>query len=87
MTTDDSLNKTELLDELRSISSSLGAGFGDDKATVEEMLRRIKWGLDHIQRVEAERTAALIEELSKNPATTWGQVKTAVLERAGIMNQ
>ena len=74
----------EALDELRSLSSQLGQGLAENENDPLKLIARVKDGVELIQRVEAQRTADLIEELSKTPKTTWGQVKTAVLERAGI---
>jgi hypothetical protein len=71
------------VERLRELSSSVGAGYAEGERDPLKLIERIAWGVEHIQQVEAQRAADLIEELSKTPKTTWGAVKTAVLERAG----
>ena len=72
-----------LIEALRDLSFALAMGGGEETDPIK-LVARVKEGVDLIQQVEAQRTADLIEELSKTPKTTWGQVKTAVLNRAGL---
>lgn len=64
---------------LSGLSSYLGAGLGDDSTTPEQFDARIRWGIEHIGSVHRARAAAVVEECSKRPSTTWGQVRSAVL--------
>lgn len=74
--------ENELVERLRDLSFALAAG-GSEETDPLMLVKRIEWGVEHIQAVEAKRSADLIEELSKTPKTTWGQVKAAVANRAG----
>jgi hypothetical protein len=67
-------------DILSNLSSYLGAGMGDDATTLEEFDKRIRWGIDHVGRVYRDRAAQVVEECSKRPRTTWGEVKRAILD-------
>lgn len=72
----------ELIERLRGLSFALAAG-GSEETNPNKLLDRIEWGIDHIQQVEAERSADLVESLSRNPRTTWGQVMQAIRNRGG----
>jgi len=72
-------NKNLLL-ILSNLSSYLGAGMGDDNTTGVQFDARIRWGIDHIGRVYRDRAAQVVEECSKRPRTTWGEVKRAILD-------
>jgi hypothetical protein len=74
---------TDMVERLRSLASALGAG-GLDETDPAKLLARVEWGVDHIQQVEAARSAQVVEELSKQPRTTWGEVKKAILARAAL---
>jgi hypothetical protein len=74
----------EIIERLQGLSFQLAAG-GSEETDPVKLLDRIEWGINHIQQVEARRTADMIEELSKAPkGITWGIIRSAVLERAGI---
>jgi hypothetical protein len=74
------VERAGVVEILANLSSYLGAGIGDDTTTPEEYDRRIRWGIDHIGRVYRDRAAQVVEECSKRPSTTWGQVKRAILD-------
>lgn len=70
----------EARDILSGLSSYLSAGIGDDKTTLTQYDDRIRWGIDNLARLMVVRCADVVEECSKRPATTWGQVRSRVLE-------
>lgn len=67
-------------DILSGLSSYLGAGLGDDATTLKQFDERIRWGIDHIGSVYRNRAAQVVEECSKRPQTTWGEVKRAIMD-------
>jgi len=67
-------------DILSGLSSYLGAGLGDDATTLKQFDERIRWGIDHIGSVYRNRAAQVVEECSKRPRTTWGEVKRAIMD-------
>lgn len=70
-------------DVLSGLSSYLGAGLGDEGATLEQYDSRIRWGIEHQASAIVQRCADVIEELSKEAYSgkriPWGQIKKAVL--------
>lgn len=69
---------------LSGLSSYLGVGIGDDSTTAEQFDTRIRWGIDHIGSVYRNRAASVVEECSKRPTTTWGEVKKAILNDTSL---
>lgn len=68
-----------LREALSTLSSYVGAGLGDEKTTPQQFIARINWGINHIEGSAFERAAAIVEDCSKRPSTTWGEVKRALL--------
>lgn len=66
-------------DILSGLSSFLGAGMGDDTTTAKQFDQRIHWGIEHLESACRNRAAEVVEECSKRPNTTWGEVKQAIL--------
>lgn len=71
-----------LRDKMSALSSYVGAGIGGDSTTPEQFDERIRWGIDHLERVAMKRAAAIVETCSQKPSTTWGEVKRAILDAA-----
>lgn len=63
---------------LSGLSSYLGAGLGDEATTPEQFDQRIRWGIEHQASAYRDRAASIVEECSKRPGTTWGEVKSAI---------
>lgn len=76
-----------LREVLSQLSSYVGAGIGDEGTTSEQFIKRITWGIDHISDAQLAFAAAIVEECSKRPQTTWGEVKQAILARAALKEQ
>lgn len=74
----------EALDVLSGLSIYLGAGMGDEATTALQFDERIRWGIDHIGSVYRNRAAQVVEECSKRPSTTWGQVRRAILDDTAL---
>lgn len=72
------VGETTASDVLRELSSWLGAGF-PESASLGNLRERIKWGVDHQINATLQRAADVVEECSKKPWTTWGQVRAAIL--------
>jgi hypothetical protein len=67
---------------LRELSSALGAGAGDDTTTADQLRKRIlssaeiHYGAGRVRgRADA---SVIVEELSKTPNTTWGEIVRAI---------
>lgn len=75
------------MDVLSGLSSYLGAGLGDEATTPEQFNERIRWGIEQLGAVHRARAAAIVEECSKRPKTTWGEVKCAILDDTAALKE
>jgi len=67
-------------DVLLALCSYLGCGFPVE-ASAADLDKRIRAGIDDVERMAFQRAAYAVEQLSKQPSgVTWGGVKTAILE-------
>lgn len=67
----------DAVDEMAALSSNLGAGIGDDTVSAVEYVKRIRWGVDHLVRVETERRVAVERERDNLMAS----LEARILER------
>lgn len=71
-------------DVLRSIAAYVGAGgFNAEHVDPREFERKIRWGIDYLTDATFQRAADIVEECSKRPGTTWGEVKAAIIAHKG----
>ncbi len=71
--------RDDFRDTLSGLALYLSVGSGDDTTTAEQYDKRIMWGIDHLLNAQLTRAADVVENCSKRPATTWGEVKAAIL--------
>lgn len=70
----------DALDVLSSLASYLGVGLGDETTTAEQFDKRIRWGIDNHTNGTIRLCGAVVERLSQEPYTTWGDIKKAILD-------
>lgn len=68
----------EARDVLSALSSYLGCGLGDDATTLQEYDKRIRFGIDEMFNGAVRLSADVVERLS-GTYSTWGEVKTEIL--------
>lgn len=66
------------------LSSFLGVGFGTPDESLDDLDKRVQWGIDHIGGVHRQRAAQIVEEQSKFGNKTWGDVKRAILDDTAL---
>lgn len=71
--------RDDFRDTLSGLALYLSVGSGDETTTAEQFDKRIMWGIDHLLNAQLTRAADVVENCSKRPATTWGEVKAAIL--------
>lgn len=79
MTTDPNQIASSERDVLISLCSYLGCGLPLN-ASAEDLNKRIRAGIDDVERMAYQRAADVVEQHSKQPkGITWGRLKSDIL--------